>query len=102
VGPRAGLDKFGKSRPHRDSIPGPSSPYPVAIPTELPDRRKINAFSKLHPYKINCFRICHGNMLELSAHRGADTTGMYGRIQRMTSDMPRNKGILSSNNNKFF
>jgi len=26
VGPRAGLDGFGKSRPHRDSIPGPSNP----------------------------------------------------------------------------
>ena len=24
--PRAGLDGCGKSRPHRDSIPGPSSP----------------------------------------------------------------------------
>ena len=24
-----------KISPHRDSIPGPSSPYPVAIPTEL-------------------------------------------------------------------
>ena len=37
VGPRAGLDRCGKSRPHRDSIPGPSSPWPVAVPTELPD-----------------------------------------------------------------
>jgi len=27
VGPRAGQDRCGKSRPHRDSIPGPSSPY---------------------------------------------------------------------------
>jgi hypothetical protein len=36
VGPRAGLDVCEKSRPHRDSIPGPSSPLPVAIPTELP------------------------------------------------------------------
>jgi len=27
VGLRAGLDRCGKSRPHRDSIPGPSSPY---------------------------------------------------------------------------
>jgi hypothetical protein len=27
VGPRAGLDGCGKSRPHRNSIPGPSSPY---------------------------------------------------------------------------
>jgi hypothetical protein len=26
VGPRAGLDRCGKSRPHRDSILGPSSP----------------------------------------------------------------------------
>jgi hypothetical protein len=24
VGPRAGLDRCGKSRPHRDSIPGPN------------------------------------------------------------------------------
>jgi hypothetical protein len=36
VGPRADLDRCGKSRPHRDSIPGPSSPQLVAIPTELP------------------------------------------------------------------
>ena len=35
MGTRAGLDGCGKSRPHRDSIPGPSSPYRVAIPTEL-------------------------------------------------------------------
>jgi hypothetical protein len=26
VGPRAGLDRCGKSRPHRNSIPEPSSP----------------------------------------------------------------------------
>jgi len=26
VGPKAGLDGSGKYRPHRDSIPGPSSP----------------------------------------------------------------------------
>ena len=35
LGPRAGLDGCGKSRPQRDSIPGPSSPWGVAIPTEL-------------------------------------------------------------------
>jgi len=39
VGPRVGLDRCGKSRPHRDSIPGPSSPQPVAIPTALPGPR---------------------------------------------------------------
>ena len=35
MGPRTGLDRCRKSRPHRDSIPGPSNPWPVAIPTEL-------------------------------------------------------------------
>ena len=30
MGPRAGLDGCGKSRPYRDSIPGPSIPQPVA------------------------------------------------------------------------
>jgi hypothetical protein len=35
VGPRVGLDGCGKSRPRRDSIPGPPSPWPVAIPTKL-------------------------------------------------------------------
>jgi hypothetical protein len=35
VGPRAGLDRCGKSRPHRDSVTGPSSLKPVAVPTEL-------------------------------------------------------------------
>jgi hypothetical protein len=35
VGPRANLDGR-KISPHRDSIPGPPSPYSVAIPTELP------------------------------------------------------------------
>ena len=35
VGPRTGLDRCGKSRFHRGSIPGPSSPQRVAIPTGL-------------------------------------------------------------------
>ena len=35
-GPRAGLDGCGKFRPpHRDSIPGVSSTWRVAIPTEV-------------------------------------------------------------------
>jgi len=33
--PQVGLDGCGKSVPHQDSIPGPPSPWPVAIPTEL-------------------------------------------------------------------
>jgi hypothetical protein len=36
VGPRDDLNRCGNSRPHRELIPGPSSPYRVAIPTTLP------------------------------------------------------------------
>ena len=32
VGPRTGLGVCGKPRPHRDSIPGPSSPYRLNYP----------------------------------------------------------------------
>ena len=35
VGLWTGLEGCGISHPHRDSIPGLSSPYRVAIPTEL-------------------------------------------------------------------
>ena len=35
VGPRVGLDGCGKSRLHRDSVPGPSSTQRIAIPTEM-------------------------------------------------------------------
>jgi len=50
VGVRAGLNRCGKSLPHRDSIPGPSSPWPVAIPTEIPDPRHFRTFRILLRY----------------------------------------------------
>jgi hypothetical protein len=42
VGPRASLDRCGKSRPRWDSIPRPSSLWPVTIPTELPGPHNNN------------------------------------------------------------
>ena len=42
MGPRAGLDKCGKSHTHRDSSPGPSSSSPLAVPIELPGCREQN------------------------------------------------------------
>ena len=36
MGPRVGLDRGGKSRPHRDSIPDLPARSSVAILTELP------------------------------------------------------------------
>jgi hypothetical protein len=52
VGPRAGLHGRGKSRLHRDSIPGPSSQQRVAIPTE-PSRPTlvINKTTEVHKNK---------------------------------------------------
>jgi hypothetical protein len=44
VGAKTGLDWCGKSCPYRDSIPGPSSPWRVAIPTEL----SRSFFHKMH------------------------------------------------------
>ena len=35
VGPNVGLYGYGKNLPYRDSIPGRSSPYQVAILTKL-------------------------------------------------------------------
>ena len=47
MGPRAGLGEFVKSRPpHRDSIPGPSSPYRFVIPF-------IKASKKLYSIKYS-------------------------------------------------
>jgi len=47
VGPRAGVDKYGKSHsPHRVPIPGPFIPWRVAIPTDLSRPATINMHVK--------------------------------------------------------
>jgi hypothetical protein len=47
VGPRAGLDSCGKSRPHRDSIPGVSSPNQSLYRLRYPTHHEVrNTFSK--------------------------------------------------------
>ena len=48
MGPRAGLNRCGKSRSHRNSIPGPSSPWPVAMLTEISGPHKCYSFSLLY------------------------------------------------------
>jgi len=53
AGPTAGLDRCGKSHPHRDSIPGPSSPWPVAIPTTLPGWYITNYFSAFRSKRVH-------------------------------------------------
>ena len=50
MGPRVGLDGCGKSRPHRDLIPGPSSiashytDYGIASDTQM----KVSSFSNIY------------------------------------------------------
>ena len=46
VGPRAGLDECGKSRPHRDSIPGPS-PLLSHLPSRIPTKSNLNLANAL-------------------------------------------------------
>jgi hypothetical protein len=58
-----------KSRPHRDSIPGPSSPLSVAIPTELPGPPNMVILTAKSDgkvpwaqyYMINWVLKCHDN-----------------------------------------
>jgi hypothetical protein len=52
--PRAGVDLCEKSRPHRDSIPEPSSQL-VAIPTELPGPQVITYFNSIHNGRNSVF-----------------------------------------------
>ena len=79
VGPREGLDGCGKSRPHRNSIPGQSSPQRVATPTELSSQRCYMTYITLlieqrentriisgqftFPYRKTHFLINLGNLL---------------------------------------
>jgi hypothetical protein len=54
VCPRAGLDGCGKSRPHRDPIPGPSSPQQVTIPTTLSQPIMYKSSSRKLHIRIYC------------------------------------------------
>ena len=69
MGPRTGLDRCGKFRPHRDSNPGPSSPWPVAIPTTLTGPLTplytTNILCSHRKYN-NCFGIQKQNVVHLS------------------------------------
>ena len=68
VGLRAGLNRRGKSRPHRDSFPGPSSPQAVAIPTTLPRPHDFNVILLIYPdarkLKLNVFKSVTGSSVE--------------------------------------
>jgi len=71
VDPRAGLDRCGKSRPHRDSIPGPSSPSPVTVTVTTNSVMKLYIYIYIYIYRFqNCFLCCPTPRLHcfLSSH----------------------------------
>ena len=85
VGPRAGLDRCGKSRSHPDSLPGPSSPWPVAIQTELPGPRSVqerswnatgNAMFFLWKH-LFWHSVCAAIPYQLFKFKNADVTHFY-------------------------
>jgi hypothetical protein len=48
VGPKAGLDKCGKSRPQRDSIPGPLSESSLDNAQVLPEQWRVTQQARRH------------------------------------------------------
>jgi hypothetical protein len=69
VGPRVGLNGCGKSRPHRDSNPGPPRSQRVAIRTELSRPTSINLIffcNRLQHlswlYRVICFAVHNKNV----------------------------------------
>jgi len=68
------LDRPTKSRPHRDSIPVPSSPYRVAIPTELsrptltPNTRPIYIVTVVEIKKIEVWLQTTSEVKQLCTH----------------------------------
>jgi len=73
VGPKPGLDGCGKSRLHRESIPGQSSSQPVALPTDTdyrpthPDINHIN-YNTSVPYHLLSWIILASSLNTESVH----------------------------------
>ena len=70
VGLIASLDRCGKSRPHLDSIPGPSSLYAVAIPTELPGPPLHFISAQILPslsYVFRCLCFCYALLYSIGS-----------------------------------
>ena len=80
---RAGLDGYGKPRPHRDSIPEPSSPWQVTIPTEQSGLRGVILYimngSTKYYWKTCCFYALNlENLLQFQRFNPYPTAFPYG------------------------
>jgi len=63
VGPRAGLEECGKSRPNRDSISRPSSSVQVATLTELSRSIILNIYIQTHTHSFVARVFCVANWM---------------------------------------
>jgi len=69
VGPRAGLDVCGKSRPHRDSIPGPKIFTKVKATFCYSKKRNVISlflFYLLFRRQMESNSSCAGNMVDVT------------------------------------
>jgi hypothetical protein len=79
------MDKCGKSRPHRDSIPGPSSPKPVEInrtEDEFFQDEHLNLYSQSRTIRAIKFRRlrCAEHVARVSERKGMHTELYYGHL----------------------
>jgi hypothetical protein len=85
---RACLHGCGKSRPHRDSIPGPSSSHRVAIPTELSEP----PFQENIGTKPECGQVasCHNLFNYLSINHRGNRDSSVSVVTRRQAGRPKN------------
>ena len=86
MGPWAGLDGCRKTRPRRDSISGPPSPYRVTIPTDLSRPTLVHV----------PFAILHGNYTFNTFLRGLLERKTYCRTRDFVGSAYDIRTVLSS------
>jgi hypothetical protein len=75
VGPRAGMDGCGNSRPNRDSIPGPSRYTDCAIPAHIPSAVIVCIYFYFWK-SARCIKLVYYSSI---------TYGMFSMIQNKTA-----------------
>jgi hypothetical protein len=93
VGPRAGLDGCGKSRSHRDSIPGLSSPYWVATSTELSRPTHIHTNTHTHTH-THCIALCKEPNVNIACPNLACLVDTLSMIPPLNLDLCTHKTLF--------
>ena len=89
VSPKAGLDEYGKSSPHRDSIPGPSNPQQVAITTELSQ-------PTAHKHLVGHADILNGQMGTMGREKRHELKILKRKLEKMRQEVSRGRRTMAS------